>query len=196
MTYQPNIPTGTVNLNEDYLNLRENFQQLDAIYGINHTAYSDQTAGEVGYHTVVNLFTQPSVPAGVANTLTMVSRDGNDGYADRERLFLRPGSNSSYPLTVNFTPVAATHGSTFLAGTIVLQWGTEPVVTIGDHPILFATNNRNFAFNCFCVLITGVKATTGGDGIFLKTGSVSTTGFTAINSSGTMDEFTWVAIGN
>lgn len=50
--YLPGIPTGTVNLDEDYLNLQHNFTQLNVTYGTDHYAYDDQTANN-GFHNTV-----------------------------------------------------------------------------------------------------------------------------------------------
>ncbi len=51
-TYQPNIPTGLVNLDTDYANIQGNFQQLDTTFGIDHYTYSNATANN-GFHNKV-----------------------------------------------------------------------------------------------------------------------------------------------
>src|SRR5258706_8887704 len=62
--YQPGIPTGTVNLDVDYQNLQDNFQQLDTTFGVDHIKFSQGTNN--GFHTVVHLVNQTIDP--VAST--------------------------------------------------------------------------------------------------------------------------------
>jgi len=54
-SYQPNIPTGAVNLDVDYQNLRGNFQSLDATYLIDHVALTNTDVNIQGFHKVVHL---------------------------------------------------------------------------------------------------------------------------------------------
>ena len=51
-TYQPNIPTGLVNLDTDYANIQGNFQQLDTTFGVDHYTYSNATVNN-GFHNKV-----------------------------------------------------------------------------------------------------------------------------------------------
>jgi len=55
--YQPNIPTGTVNLDVDYLNLQGNFNQANIVYGTDHYPFDNATPNQ-GFH---NLVTTPPV---------------------------------------------------------------------------------------------------------------------------------------
>lgn len=55
--YQPGIPTGTVNLDVDYLNLQGNFQQANIVYGTDHYPFDNATPNQ-GFH---NLVTTPPV---------------------------------------------------------------------------------------------------------------------------------------
>lgn len=66
--YQPLIPTGRVQLDEDYKNVRDNFTQLNTTYGIDHYAYDNQTANN-GFHNTV---TTPIV-VGAAHPATAVN---------------------------------------------------------------------------------------------------------------------------
>ena len=59
--YQPSIPTGLVDLDQDYQNIQNNFQQLDTTFGVDHTTFSNNTA-QNGYHTVVHLIPQSGNP--------------------------------------------------------------------------------------------------------------------------------------
>src|SRR5580698_774128 len=63
--YQPGIPTGTVNLDVDYLNLQGNFQQLNIVYGTDHYPF-DNASPNQGFHN------QVTTPAFVASPPPMV----------------------------------------------------------------------------------------------------------------------------
>lgn len=62
--YDPLVPTGFVDLDTDYANLQNNFQQLDDIFGIDHVKYSIITNS--GFHNKVT--TPDQVTAPVTNT--------------------------------------------------------------------------------------------------------------------------------
>lgn len=48
--YQPLIPTGTVDLDEDYQNIQDNFNQANVVYGEDHFPFDNATVGEQGFH--------------------------------------------------------------------------------------------------------------------------------------------------
>lgn len=50
--YQPGIPTGTVNLDVDYLSIQGNFQQANVVYGTDHYPFDNATPNQ-GFHNVV-----------------------------------------------------------------------------------------------------------------------------------------------
>ncbi len=50
--YQPLIPTGTVNLDVDYLNIQGNFQQANVVYGTDHYPFDNATSDQ-GFHNQV-----------------------------------------------------------------------------------------------------------------------------------------------
>jgi hypothetical protein len=60
--YQPGIPTGLVNLDVDYQNIQDNFQQLDTTFAVDHYAYSDPSSSN-GFH---NKVTTPGFSTGSA----------------------------------------------------------------------------------------------------------------------------------
>lgn len=61
--YQPNIPSGTVNLDVDYTNVLGNFQQLNIVYGTDHYPFDNATPNQ-GFHNKV------TTPAFVASPPT------------------------------------------------------------------------------------------------------------------------------
>ena len=61
--YQPGIPTGAFNLDQDYLNVQGNFQQANIVYGTDHYPFNNATPNQ-GFHN------QVTTPIYVANPVT------------------------------------------------------------------------------------------------------------------------------
>lgn len=138
-TYQPNIPTGNVELDIDYLNIQGNFQQLDTTFGVDHVTYSNVTP-QNGYHTSIHLNpistvatnppnNQPVVPpATVAGIGQLFSSQINDGNTVDTALYFLTGNGLLSQLTANIQPLSAQNGYTYLPGGIIMQWGISAVV--------------------------------------------------------------------
>ncbi len=137
MTYQPGIPTGSVPLNQDYVNLQTNFGQLNTQFLVDHVPLTS-TSGTPpnGYHTKIHMV-PPSTPSSnppsnyPPNGYTATAGYGqvfapttNDGINTDQTLFFLTGGNRLLQLTRNFVPVASANGYTFLPGGLILQWGT------------------------------------------------------------------------
>ncbi len=91
--YDPNVPTGLINLDIDYQNLQNNFSQLDTTFGIDHYKFSDQTANN-GFHNTVTQplivgAAHPATAADVPKIYTM--KDGTNGATIQ---YSRGGSNA------------------------------------------------------------------------------------------------------
>lgn len=211
-TYQPNIPTGTINLDVDYQNLRGNFQQLDTSFGIDHLPFSDQTA-QNGYHTSIHLDpistttsnppnNQPVVPpATTAGIGQVFSSEINDGISIDNALYFLTGNGLLSQLTRNFLPSANANGYTYLPGGIMLQWGQVTGLSGswpgGNQPLLFATGNINFSSNCFAVFTTFIGPTSSSTGdicIVSKSNLNFVWNFTG-SSSAAFSGFYWLALG-
>lgn len=207
-TYQPNIPTGTVDLDQDYLNLQGNFQQLDISFGVDHKTFSDATA-QNGYHTKVHLVPTSTVASNMPKNqpITPVvptpgygqlfSAQIADGFDTDEALYFLTGGNKELQLTRNLVPVMSSNGYTFMAGGLVIQWGVKAAPP-ATGTVTFATSNKAFPNNCFVVTCsmkyTGTAPNTAS--------SVSVTGLTktqfdfTIKGSSNFDGFYWIALGN
>lgn len=215
MSYQPGIPTGSVPLNQDYLNLRRNFTALNNIFSQDHTPLPSNS--NIGYHQSVHLVSQstttsnppnnfpPVTPTVVTNVGQLFSASVNDGYNTGTALFYLTGAGNLKQLTSNFTPKVSRNGYTFLPGGITYQWGIVPIPQNASKQViavLFATSNRDFANNCFNIqtsLITRMSGSSSSNNtIAVQGGTVSKTGFTAIfnGEEGTYRFFAWTAIGN
>jgi hypothetical protein len=209
MAYQPGIPTGTVPLNQDYLNLQGNFSSLDAQWKVDHVPLTNTggvpPAGDNGYHTFVHLVpfsttttnptkNQPVVaPAATAGYGQLFGAEINDGINTDQALYYLSGGNRLTQLTRNVQPVTAPNGYTFLPGGLLFQWGASSTgPTPGTTPTSF-----NIAFtSVYNVTVTpngslGVSPTPG-----LKSVTIGTPGsFIINNSSNQVFTFLWTAIG-
>jgi len=193
-SYQPGIPTGTVNLDVDYQNLQNNFQQLDTTYGTDHVAFSQ--AINNGYHTAIHLIPQ-ATPIAVTGIAELYSQTTNDGINTSQQLFYQiitgTPATLNIPLTRNFLPVGSGNGRTFLPGGIILQWGSFSAVSQTDTPILFTTlGGIAFPGNCFIVLANMNNSVSDGN---LNIKVRNATGFTYYNTSGSVQNYSWIAIG-
>lgn len=105
--YQPGIPTGTVNLDVDYLSLQGNFQQLNIVYGTDHYPF-DNASPNQGFH---NLVTTPLVVNNPPDGLPPATAAGIlKFYAFQQYTALGPlqwsrGQSNAIP-----TPLTSLHG--------------------------------------------------------------------------------------
>lgn len=206
--YNPNVPTGTVPLNVDYQNIRNNFTGLNNNYIIDHVPFDNVDATITGYHKVVHMVPSVGAPASVAGIGELYCRTINDGINNDEELFYQTGSGRIIQLTRNFVPVTtANNGRTFIAGGVIIQWGFvngthggNSVFNGGDSgTVTFA---QAFSSACFGVQINPVYGTapgvpSGTATVSYDLNTLSTTKFdwTFISSSAAYKRFFWMAIG-
>lgn len=206
-TYQPGIPTGLVNLDVDYQNIQNNFQQLDTSFGKDHVTFSSQTA-QNGYHTSIHLNpisttvtnppnNQPVVtPVATAGYGQLFSASIDDGINTDTALYFLTGGNRLIQLTRNFAPVASASGYTFLPGGLVMQWGLATVT--GSLSISYAIPLSAPAFS---IQLTQFNSGVSSIVEFLQVFATSSTAFTlrVIDSNGTVSgsprTIYWTAIG-
>jgi hypothetical protein len=223
-TYNPLIPSGTVNLDEDYKNIRDNFNQANVVIGVDHVPFDDTTA-QKGYHkdihlnpfstTVTNPATnyvtadqfpsQGGIPPGAPPTVTgigqLFSSSVNDAASTDTGLYWLSGGGLKVAMTRNFQPLAAANGYTFLPGGLILQWGVQTVAvnawTTGT--VTFATANKAFPNACFGVfkMFKGVAGASTSSGDMYIT-ALSATSFTwnfTTSANANFNGFYWAAIG-
>lgn len=170
-TYQPGIPTGTVNLDVDYQNIQNNFQQLDTTFGVDHVTYSNQTA-QNGYHTSIHFNPvsttstnppnnqPPVIPSAVAGYGQLFSAQVNDGVNNDESLYFLTGGGRLQQLTRNFAPVKANNGYTFLPGGLIMQWGVSTSVSSSSgSTITFPIAFPNAVYNISATIQTDDNST-------------------------------------
>lgn len=217
--YQPGIPTGTVNLDVDYKNIKNNFGQLDTTYGTDHVPYSQ--ALNNGFHNIIREVpfsttasnppkNQPvAQPAATPGIGTLFTAEVNDGVSIDTALYYLTGANKLQQLTRNLVPVGLTNGYTFLTGGFILQWGIVNGTTLPDNhfspgvsnSVNFSTNNIAFPNNCFTIWTQGFYKTTNlptNAATFAILNTFSKTGFVwrAATQSVAYTSFMWIALGN
>ncbi len=210
-TYQPGIPTGTVNLDVDYQNIQNNFQQLDTTFGVDHVTYSNQTA-QNGYHTSIHFNPvsttttnppnnqPPVVPAAVPGYGQLFSAQINDGVNIDEALFFLTGGNRLQQLTRNFAPVAAQNGYTFLPGGFILQWGLKSGGAESAGNVNFPIPFPNAAYVMQGTgMWTGASDPNGAFTVGLKfnqtVGPFTSFRWVTFTNSGAYAGFWWIALG-
>jgi hypothetical protein len=191
--YQPGIPTGTVNLDVDYQNIQNNFQQLDTTYGVDHIAYSQITNN--GYHKLIHMVPVGSIPpVAVVGTGELYTFVNNDGVNNDTSLYFQTSGGRQIKLTGNFAPVVAANGYTSLPGGLIFQWGSTTAVTGSssinvNFPIVFPNN----VFNIQCTVVTDDNSTIR----FSVLDTYNTTRFqTSQTASSHFKRLFWTAIGN
>ena len=205
--YNPAIPTGIVNLDDDYKNIQNNFSQLDTSFGINHFPFSENTVKN-GKHTYINMVDNVAIPSGVnvlvANEGTLYTKTTA---AITDMFYTPDASLNEYQMTrtdaanfatfatdTNYAPVVATRigGWTFLPGGLILQYGnmTETAAnTAGGTEVIFP-----IPFTSFLGSVTATRRQNNSStsyGII----SQSLTKFNFTSNGGSNQPFFWVAIG-
>jgi len=198
MTYQPGVPTGSIPLNQDYLNIQGNFTSLNTQFNVDHVPLTSTSGNPPnGYHTSIHL-----VPASfIANASgygQLYNNTNNDGYSNDQSLYFNTGTgNLTLQLTNNFVPTKGASvgdsGRTFLPGGITLIWGSFDPNSSTTVTFPFS----GFPNVCVNVQLTGSASNNSTFRNNISTGTISKTGFTW---QGTVDShykpIFYLAIGN
>lgn len=186
--YQPSIPTGLVDLDQDYQNIQNNFQQLDTTFGVDHTTFSNNTA-QNGYHTVVHLIPQSGTPATTASAGQLFTKVPSIPPGGDKQLFYQTPNGGVEQLSGSF---ASTNGYGWFSG-ILIQWGTSTKSTNGSTSFPVSFPSACFGVNCNIFENNDNRH-------FISVKTKSTSDFTvASRDSSGQDEsntFFWIAIGN
>lgn len=206
--YNPNIPTGTIPLNQDYLNLQNNFNQANIAFGGDHVPFTDTSGlpptGITGMHTPIHMVpisTSTTNPPNnyPPNGYTAVTGYGqlinavcNDGYSTDNTLFFLTGKNRLQQLTRNLTPQAVTNGYTFIPGGLILQWGTASIT--GSKTVSF---NAATSINILNMQTTFIGSSSSSNTLSIVSVTPGSPGSFTWNFTGSTSytQFYWVAIG-
>lgn len=209
--YLNNIPTGIVKLSQDYLNIKNNFSQLDITYGVNHVPFS--VALNNGLHTVVNMVNNVAKPTIIDNTGALYTRPFSGG-GNTDLWYTPDASGYEYQMTrttenagvfslfatnTNYQAFAPPRpsqfgGWSFLPGGLIIQYGTTANTNLNSNfQIKFP-----FAFTTFVgsVVITAYDSVSTDKSFVINSGSVNLTGFAfRLSSSNQPEGAYWMAIG-
>ncbi len=211
--YNPNVPTGVIQLDEDYINLQNNFQQLNTTFQVNHLPLTDGTTNN-GAHTHVEMRNKAALPVGL-KTLegTIYTKQVN---AKSEAFYTPDTTTNEYQLTRTETTKFANFGTSltytgaaafekggwvFLPGGLFLQYGS---VLPGTATPRNGTTKFPVAFTSapFIVMPTPVIKAGGQSGnqervISIVDTSITTAQFTWQwdNNTDNYVGFNWIAIG-
>ena len=191
MAYQPNIPTGTVDFDQDYLNLLGNFQQLDVSFGIDHLPFSNNTA-QLGYHTVAHLITQsgnpPSSTAGQVYSKVASIPSGGD-----TQLFYRTVNGGIEQISGSS---ASNNGFGWFSG-ILAQWGVISATSASSVAVTFGVAFPNNVFNAQVTRARTNASNPGANYVYyIDDSTFGNTGFNIISQDGHTWIYYWFAVGN
>lgn len=139
--YQPGIPTGTVNLDVDYQNIRGNFEQANIVYGTDHYPFDNATPNQ-GFH---NLVTTPPVVNNPPNGLPPATAANPKFYAYQQYpalgvLHYSRGPSNAVPTTL--TKLNSTAAATVIAPATNINILDFTGMTFG-YCLLYASNLTN-----------------------------------------------------
>jgi tail fiber protein gp53 len=185
--YQPLIPTGFVDLDQDYTNIQGNFQQLDTVFGIDHLPFSNATA-QMGYHTVVHLIPQSGNPGNNPNAGQLFTKVASIPPGGDKQLFYKTPNGGVEQISGSS---GLTNGYGWFSG-LLIQWGTSTKTTDGSTSFPVAFPSACFGVNCNIFENNNNRHF-----IFVKTKSTTAFTVSSRDSSGNDESntFFWIAIG-
>jgi hypothetical protein len=192
LTYTRDIPDPPSSPSVDVPNMKVNTNSIDTIWTRDHFTFESANAGLHNRVQLVQISTNLPVglrPIGSGTLFTKVVGTSPQG----ELFFYRIGALDAIQMTGPSSPLAATDGRTFLPGGILIQWGRLPGPVQGDNPISFSTS---FPTATFSIQISLVRNAANVDGVVIKSGSITNSGFIAIAPTPGSTAIHWMAIGN
>ena len=192
--YYPSIPQPTDNPSVSQAQLLQNFGQINTSFSVNHDALTDATSANWGKHTFVSLMQQAVEPTTIASEGALYTYSVTPtGGSAAPQLFWGPESDgATVQLTNYFAPLNAATGGTFLPGGLIMQWA---VVNCTASSVTAVTFPTAFSAAAFCVQVTGWQTASSNSVIFVVNASVTKTGFSIKNQSGSAQNVSWLAIG-
>jgi hypothetical protein len=180
--YSSNIPDAPNDPADDVSIMKSNAAAISSIISVDHVGFNVAGGGQHAQVTFnANNVPVPPVSPPILFTNTV---------AGTPQLFYYAG-NAAHSSTQY---VAATSGSTFVLGGIIFKWGIGNAAT--NTAVSFTSAFPN---NCYTVMLTPISSGTiiGSIVIGVKSGSVSTSGFTLLTNQGVfLVDFYYLAIGN
>lgn len=196
MTFNPNVPTGLVPLDEDYANVQANFNQANTTMAVNHYRFSD-TSSNNGKHFYLQIPAPQTPPATGAMEFSVFNavstydtattnydlryQNPNNGATSS---LLRGAIGTSNPL------VQSGNGYSQLPGGLILQFGQFTINgTMGTGfknggPVTFPISFPNNVYQIVFTAKLGAGFSSSSDRLELAVGSY-------IQSGGAYTGFNW-----
>ncbi len=184
----PNLPSADVN------NMQTNTNSTDSILDVDHFSFGS-TASIDGRHRQVSLANEaaPGVPGNIGGVLFA----NNPAPTNISWPFWQNGvAPANVVQLISGIPSVAVSGYTFLAGGVILQWGTvTPVVNQTLTPVNFPLTFPN---NCFVVTVTESRTASPNniDQIYVNAKATNSFSYYATTGGTGFASFDWIAIGN
>lgn len=183
MAYKRDIPESSDILSTSQDDIKNNFNTADTSFAINHIAFSEST--NAGKHIYCTLIEQ-SAPTTAANEISLYNKVTDSAST---LYMMHESAGTEVQLSVPATNVsAATAGSSYLPGGVIIKWGLGAATTSG------ATNTFAIAFpnNCWKVVASTNADESTANSINIHT--LTKTTFKARDANGW--GFFYIAIGN
>lgn len=151
MEYDSTAPASGINLSAGRPVVLANFAGIETYISRDHESF-DLNSADSGKHKAIRLL-EGAAPTTLANELGLYNKV-NGGIST---LYLRKeGDGTEIQLTGSTDPTAAATGQTFLAGGIILKWGSAAIVSaVGGTEISFVAAFPN---DCFDIQVTPLDA--------------------------------------
>lgn len=198
--YNNSIPNATDFLSDSQQDIRNNFQQLDTSFGLNHFLFSDTTASN-GKHKYIEMVNEAALPAGLADEEGTIY---TKKVSTESELFYTPDdTNNEYRMTrtdddatifsrfaTNAGPVSS--GWTFLPGGMLLQYGLTGTLSGNSTPTI--TFPKPFTNVPFSIQATMLRDVSNVDVVYIRQLPTNTNFQLRVNQVGNSRIY-WMAVG-
>lgn len=206
LVYKKLIPDAPNNPSNDQPDMKINNDSASDIWDVDHFGFNNNFGGFHAKTTYVNRTTVPTPAAGqialfsIAGSASSELNSIKDANAGTQTVLItsKIGAPSAEINGSTYLPGPKIGVGTFNGGGILLFWGTVNVLASGTGtPVSFNPAFPNQCFNVVLTMINNQGNSPSANSLFVKSGSVTPSGFTIINtSSSSAQQAYWQAIGN
>lgn len=133
-TYTSNTPQPGNKISSTQRPIMTNFQAINEIINVNHVGFNDVNQGKHKFLTLPFLGSVPTTTSSQMSIYADATSDGNSA----EIFFTYPTAVVGTPLTgLGHLSLPATSGFAYLAGSVLMKWGTATGITTGPNIITF-----------------------------------------------------------
>lgn len=150
MAYVSNIPQPTDRKRDSQPLILGNFQEIDTILQVNHSAFNIASQGK---HIYVSLLEQAATPVTLANEAAIYAKESTL-IGDTALFFRKEGNGTEYEFT---SSIQATPGWTRLPSGILLKWGSTTATGLTALTLPVAADVPAFT-TIFSVQLTPISA--------------------------------------